>query len=214
MTMTAPSMSAQRARMLIVLAAALASLRGPVAAGAAEQSAAAQPPVQSPASEARSPAIATASSVAAAPADASPASSAAIASTAAPAPVAIEVHGLPSEAEAMRLCEIFLTRIISADYPAAFETVQPYFPITAQQFDRLKEETRKQHGLAELQFGKPVGQVFVSVDRIADTVLRYRFLEKFDVDVVYWEFVFYKPHGEWILNGLGLDDKLEDLFRR
>ncbi len=125
----------------------------------------------------------------------------------------VEYRTLGSEAEVMQLCEAFLGRVMRSEYDAAFDGIRPYFPISAARFDKLRQETKKQHGLAQLQFGKPIGYLFVRSDTIKDTVVKYRFLEKFEWDVMYWEFLFYKPQDGWILNGVGFDDELHDLFR-
>ena len=125
----------------------------------------------------------------------------------------VEYRTLGSEADVMQLCEAFLQRIMRGQYDEAFEGLRTYFPISASRFEKLKQETKKQHGLAQLQFGKPIGHLFVRSDTIKDTVVKYRFLEKFEWDVMYWEFVLYKPQDGWILNGLGFDDELHDLFR-
>jgi len=118
-----------------------------------------------------------------------------------------------SEAEALQICDSFIQRVMAGEYDAAFQQIRPYFPISEKRFIKLAEETKKQHGLAQLQFGKPLGQVFVSAQTIKDTVVKYRFLEKFEWDVMYWEFMFYKPQNGWLLNGLGFDDDIQSLFR-
>ena len=135
------------------------------------------------------------------------------AGTAAVPETVVEYRTLASEAEVMQMCEGFLQQIMRDQYDEAFKGIRPYFPISASRFEKLQQETKKQHGLAQLQFGKPIGHLFVRSDTIKDTVVKYRFLEKFEWDVMYWEFVLYKPQDGWILNGLGFDDELHDLFR-
>ena len=119
---------------------------------------------------------------------------------------------LKSEADAMRLCETFLDDVMAGRYEHAFAVVRPHFPITEERFQHLKQETQRQHGLAELPFGKPIGHVLVESQSVHETALRYRFVEKFDLDLVYWDFVFYQPREGWLLNGVGFDDQVESLF--
>lgn len=126
--------------------------------------------------------------------------------------MSVEYQLIASEAEAMRLCEGFLDQIMAGEYQAAFDFIKPHFPVSPQRFDRLLQATRKEHGLATLQFGRPLGRVFINTTTIKDTVMRYRFLEKFEWDVMYWEFVFYRPDRGWILNGVGFDDAIQGLF--
>ena len=128
---------------------------------------------------------------------------------------AIEVayHQLASEEDARALCESFLQRIVGHDYGAAFDLVRPYFPISAERFFKLKHETEKQHGLAELQFGAPLGYVLVRDERIEHAMVNYVFLEKYAWDAMYWELVFYNPKDGWIVNRLGFGDELNTLFK-
>ncbi len=124
-----------------------------------------------------------------------------------------EYRLLATEADAMQLCETFMQRMIDGDSTVAFELVRPYLPISKERFERLQAETKKQHGLAELQFGKPVEHAFLRADVISDTLLRYRFVEKFEWDLLYWEFVFYRPTHGWMLNRVGFDDNLDVLLK-
>ena len=126
--------------------------------------------------------------------------------------VAVEYRTVRTEADALQLAQQFLENVMAGEYQAAFVLIRPYFPISPQRFARLQEEVAKQHGLAELQFGKPVGSDYVDTQRIGQTMLRVRILEKFDLDVTYWEFVFYRPAEGWILNGVGCDDAVRELF--
>lgn len=119
---------------------------------------------------------------------------------------------LLSEADAQLLAHQFVELVMTGNYDEAFKRIRPFFPISEARFTKLAEETKKQHGLAQLQFGKPVGQVFASADTVKETVLRIRYVEKFEWDAMYWEFMFYRPQDGWLLNGLGFDDDMDVLF--
>ncbi len=127
--------------------------------------------------------------------------------------VVVEYQLLRSEGEALQVCEAFLDRIEAGNYDAAFQALRPFFPVSDARFDKLSQETRRQHGLAELQFGAPVGRVFLSAETVRDSLLRFRFLEKFEWDAMYWDFVFYRPEQGWMLHGVGFDDEVQTVFK-
>jgi hypothetical protein len=113
---------------------------------------------------------------------------------------------------ALQLCERFLQKVVNGDYDAAFNGVRPYFPVAEQRFQAIASETKEQIGMAQLQFGAVNGHAFVSGDTVQGAVLRYRFLQTFDRDLVYWEFVFYRAQGGWLVNAMGFDDEIRLLF--
>ncbi|MBI2884857.1 MAG: hypothetical protein HYY15_01645 [Candidatus Omnitrophica bacterium] len=127
-------------------------------------------------------------------------------------PVVVEYQTLRSEGEALQLCEAFLDRIQAGQYEEAFHILRPFFPVSDARFAKLSEETRRQHGLAELQFGASVGRTLLSSDTVRDSLLRFRFLEKFEWDVMSWDFVLYRPAQGWMLHGIGFDDDVQALF--
>jgi hypothetical protein len=126
---------------------------------------------------------------------------------------AVEYQLLSSEGDATRLCEVFIQQVMAGEYDAAFAGIRTHFPISERRFAKLAEETRKQHGLAQLQFGRPLGQVYVGAAMVKDSLLRIRFVEKFEWDAMYWEFLFYQPERGWLLNGIGFDDDIQRLFQ-
>ena len=103
--------------------------------------------------------------------------------------------------------------MVAGRYEAAFHALRPYFPVSEAKFDHLKTETRRQLELAEEQFGTPIGWALGRSDLLGETVLRLRYLQKFENDVIYWDLVFYKPREAWLLNGLGFDDDIPGLFK-
>jgi len=130
-----------------------------------------------------------------------------------PAPTVIEGRLLGSEAEAFQLCEAFMQRMVAGSYDDAFALIRPYFPISEQKFATLRDETKKQHGLAELQFGKALGSVYIDTASVKDVLLRVRFIERYEFEAIHWEFVFYRPERGWLLNRVGFDDDAEALFQ-
>ena len=144
------------------------------------------------------------------PVSAAPAEGSAAAAQSAPSPELM----LPTEADALALSEAFMQKIIADKYEEAFHLIRPYFPVPEARVANIEKETKQQLGKAELQFGAPLGHTFVGADEVQGTVLRYRFLQQYDLDVLFWEFIFYKPKDGWVINAIGFDDQIRDLFKK
>ncbi len=149
-----------------------------------------------------------------APDTAAETAAAAIDPSAAVAPAGESVPALLTEADALALCEVFHERVVAGRYKEAFTQIRPYFPVSQARVDKIESETTEQLGMAELQFGKALDHSFVSADQVQGTVLRFRFLQRFDRDAIFWEFVFYRPQNVWLINALGFDDEIRDLFKK
>ena len=121
---------------------------------------------------------------------------------------------LRSEGDALLLCEVFLDHMLAGNYKEAFSQIRPYFPVSPARIDKIEKETTDQLGMAELQFGRALDHSFISGDQVEGKVLRFRFLQRFDRDVIFWEFVFYRPQDVWLINALGFDDEIRDLFKK
>jgi len=121
---------------------------------------------------------------------------------------------LRTPAEAMRLCDEFLLYVVARKYDKAFQTIRPHFPISDYKHEELHQGTKKRLGLAELRFGRPLDYVFIGADTVGDTVLRYRYLQKFDLETLLWEFTFYRPQSGWLLNALGFEAEAGQVFRQ
>ena len=188
-------MTMTRRRWVSILLFGLAAFAGPIGVVAAEEAAAAEPS----GADVPTPGVQSA--------DVQPPAGEGIPEA------SVEYKLLASEGDAQRLCEIFIQQIMAGEYDAAFQGIRPHFPISDRRFSKLAEETKKQHGLAQLQFGKPLSHVFVGTAMVKDSLLRIRFLERFEWDAMYWEFLFYRPDQGWLLNGIGFDDDLQRLFQ-
>jgi hypothetical protein len=129
------------------------------------------------------------------------------------APAVETVVPLSTEAEVLMLCEAFLQRVTAGSFEEAFALIRPYFPVSEARITTIESETRQQLGMAQLQFGQVVGHNFMNGETVQDSILRFRFLQRFERDAIFWEFVFYRPRGTWQINALGFDDEIRDLFK-
>jgi hypothetical protein len=114
--------------------------------------------------------------------------------------------------EALGLCDTFMQQIVQGRYSAAFAAFWPYFPITPAKQEQLYEATSQQLVGVEAQFGRSLGYVFLDTKTLSDTVLRCRFFQRFELEVVVWEFDFYNAGNGWQLNAIAFDGSMEHLF--
>ncbi len=126
--------------------------------------------------------------------------------------VSAAVAPLRTEADALLLCEAFMQAVAAGRFEEAFNLIRPYFPVSEARITKIETETKQQLGMAELQFGKSIDHAFTSGEEVHGSVLRYRFLQRYERDAIFWEFVFYKPEGYWLINALGFDDEIRNLF--
>ena len=136
-----------------------------------------------------------------------------VAPTEEPVVLSDDATPLNTEDDVRALCERFLQHIIDGQFDTAFGLLRPYFPISQSKYAKLASETRAQLDLAEEHFGSPIGSLLVKTQNLDNTVLKFRFLQKFEYDVLYWDFIFYKPHEHWLFNGIGFDDEIQSLFQ-
>ncbi len=122
------------------------------------------------------------------------------------------MKGMKGKKEATELCKNFMKNICEEKYDEGFEVIEPYFPSTEETFNSLREQVKKQMPLVKQNFGKNLGSVLVKEEEIKDLFFRFSFVQKFQVSVIRWVFIFYKPEKEWLLNLINYDEKKEELF--
>ena len=123
-----------------------------------------------------------------------------------------ERRTLATEAQARELCEAFMQLIITGQVDEAFTRLAPYFPVPDDQVAHLKEQTQGELALVGPRFGRSTGAVWVDASIASGTVMRVRFLQKFEHSLLQWTFVLYHPQDGWVMNALAFDDEVERLF--
>nr|AIF06767.1 hypothetical protein [uncultured marine group II/III euryarchaeote KM3_195_B08] len=122
------------------------------------------------------------------------------------------MKGVKGKKEAKELCEEFMKNICEEKYDEGFGVIEPYFPSTEKVFTNLREQIKQQMPMVKQNFGKCLGPVLVKEEEIKDLFFRFSFVQKFQVSIIRWVFIFYKPEKEWLLNLINYDEKKEELF--
>lgn len=119
---------------------------------------------------------------------------------------------LATEAELLSLCQEFLDLILINEFDRAYDHVRPFFPVSRERVEILKSQTQRQMELAQLQFGISHGTKLMKAEPLQGTLFRFQFLQLFQRDYLYWEFLFYNPDGKWYLNSIGFSDNIDNLW--
>jgi len=87
-------------------------------------------------------------------------------------------------------------------WPIPTEEVDEFILLTNQ---RLLEDYK-------IRFGEIIAAEYVGSKTVGDSLIKYYYILKMEKHVTRWQFVYYKPKDEWVLNHVAWDDKTELLF--
>ncbi|MGM0442478.1 MAG: hypothetical protein ACQEQC_08685 [Elusimicrobiota bacterium] len=120
--------------------------------------------------------------------------------------------GLKSEAQTRRFGDKIVEEFTSGNISESFEIAKEHWPMPAEELDNLSSQTEAQIKQLRPRFGDIVGKEFIRREKLGDSFLRYQYIIKFENHAIRWILIFYRPKGEWVLNQLNWDDKIERLF--
>ena len=61
-------------------------------------------------------------------------------------------------------------------------------------------------------FGETVGINLVKEQLVADSLVRITYIERFERHLIRWNFTFYRPKSQWVVNAIVWDDDVDALF--
>ena len=93
-----------------------------------------------------------------------------------------------------------------------FSLLKPHWPLPEAEIENLINQTEMQWSMVEKRFGKSIAVEFVREERIAESFIKYLFIQKFENHAIRWEIIFYKPRDTWKINMVKWDDKIHLLF--
>ncbi|MFZ5797704.1 MAG: hypothetical protein ACYCYR_16110 [Desulfobulbaceae bacterium] len=120
--------------------------------------------------------------------------------------------GFTTKDECRAFADKLMDHFVAADFQEGLNSAKPYWPIPEVEIDGMRNQISQQWPVVDQRFGKAVGKEFIDETRIGQSFLRYRYLHKFEKHALYWQFDFYKPHGEWVINKITFYDDLDSLF--
>jgi hypothetical protein len=117
-----------------------------------------------------------------------------------------------AEQELRPFADKFMDQIIVSKFQEALNSAKPYWPLPAVEIDGLANQIQQQWPIVDQRFGQSIAKEFLKEERIGKSFIRYYYLQKFENHALYWRFDFYKPHKEWVINGVIYLDNLEILY--
>ena len=100
---------------------------------------------------------------------------------------------LLEKSQARALCDNFMEQLVAGRFKAAFETLQPHFPVSQAKFEAGRDVSINGLVSTMTAHGGLVGYTFFKEEDVQDTVARYIYTIKLRQHLLRWVFVFYKP---------------------
>ena len=119
---------------------------------------------------------------------------------------------LKQEADAQALADRVMTDVAAGEIIKGIEHLRAFNVYSKDEFEASLTRIKAQLPDIDKRFGPTVGYDFVTVEKVADTLRQYVYLQKFEKHVLVWRFIFYKPRDHWLLNTFYFDDKVQMLF--
>ncbi len=119
---------------------------------------------------------------------------------------------LPDENAAKDLSTKIMAKVSKGDLSAAFKMMKPYTFIGPAEIDAIIIQSKASREKAGQKNGKPIGYEFIDSKKVGDSLLRFRYVEKNEKNILFWEFYFYKANEGWVLDSFNWTEAYRPLF--
>jgi hypothetical protein len=102
--------------------------------------------------------------------------------------------------QAKQLCESVLKAASARDYLESQNKLRPYTPQSDEEFKAYAERVSGQLKSLEDRLGPPMGYGFIETVEVGDFIRSFHYALKYQNGIVRWNFVFYRPEGEWLFH--------------
>lgn len=128
--------------------------------------------------------------------------------------VALHAAALKNPQETLQLADNVMVHFARAEFHKGLALAKPYWPMPEAEIDGLEASILKQWPIVDSRFGQATGWEFVKEERIGSSFVRYYYLHKFQNHALYWQFSFYKPIRDWVVNGITFKDDVDILYEK
>ena len=111
-----------------------------------------------------------------------------------------------------RVADAAMQWVGKGDVRAAISALKPYWVLPDAEVEVAISRTQDQRTATTSRFGRALGVEFVDQKVVADSVVRLRYIEKFEKHLFRWQLYFYRPAKMWLFNSFFFDDKIQGLF--
>jgi hypothetical protein len=96
---------------------------------------------------------------------------------------------------------------------AGLKLLKPRTVIPEAEFDAMMGQAKLQLPMMTQRFGEHLGYEFLREDRVGEYLIRYTYIQRFDIHAMRWIFYTYRGKGGWFINTFKFDDKLPAIFQ-
>ena len=119
---------------------------------------------------------------------------------------------LTNENAAKDLATKIMAKVAKGDLSAAFKMMNPYTFIGPAEIDAIIIQAKVSREKSGEKNGKSLGYEFIDSKKSGDSLLRFRYIEKNEKNVLLWVFYFYKVKEGWILDSFNWNNVYGPLF--
>ena len=102
--------------------------------------------------------------------------------------------------------------LVKGNIKPAFEKIQKYWPIPAQELDAVVYQLESQRSQILNRYGKPLAMERAKKLALGDSFYKEIYLLKYEKHAMCWIFTFYRPEEKWIVNSIIATDQIDSLF--
>ena len=120
---------------------------------------------------------------------------------------------LRSESDVIQFCEEVMQHLQKKEYDEGFDLLYDIsVPSMREGVRSLRYNTEDQIKQIQPSFGQILGFRVLKTENLSDALLKMTYLLMFEHHALRWEFLFYKPQQQWVLDNIYWDDTLTKLF--
>lgn len=121
--------------------------------------------------------------------------------------------GIDSVEGTRALSDKIIYHFIREEFEGGLSLAKPYWPVPEVEIDALANTINAQWPVVDQRFGPLIGSEFIRSEEAGDSLIRYYYLLKFKNNVMLWEFTFYQPKRDWIVQSITFGRELDSLFK-
>jgi len=124
----------------------------------------------------------------------------------------INANTLKNEKQVEELAKNTMEFIGKGDINRAFEFISSNITIPNAEVETIKQKLLMQAPVFRKRFGKILGYEHISTKKVGNSLIKIVYIQKFEKHIMPWEFYFYKPKDEWILDAFWTYDNIKLFF--
>ena len=91
--------------------------------------------------------------------------------------------------------------------------MEPYIVLPKEELREAAKTSKIQRNSLKKVIGESFGYEFISEDRLGNSLIRLKYLEKAERGGIFWEFYYYKGKDGWFLSSFKWNDNIQQFFK-